>query len=93
MLKKWIIINSLISIIVFAYIFHSHMSKSGGDMAIGALNVIFGFIQLITIIAISFKNKSHIIHNTVLTVVFLQIIQMIILVKWGYDIRNYLINY
>ena len=92
MMKKWIIINSLISIIVFAFIFHTNMSKSGGDMAIGAFNVLFGFIQLITIIGISFKNKSHIIHNTILTVLILQIIEMIILLKWGYQIRNYLIN-
>lgn len=89
MVNKGIIINAVVSITMFAYIFYSNLGVSGGDMAIMAFNIIFGVLQIImiTVFTSSTNDKKHLI---LLTVVILQIIELLIFLKWGFSISKYL---
>jgi hypothetical protein len=89
MINKWISINALVSISMFAYIFYSNLGVSGGDMAIMALNIIFGILQII-MIAIFTKSTNDKKHLILFTVVILQIIELLVFLKWGFSISKYL---
>ncbi|MBC5835043.1 hypothetical protein G6N05_12050 [Flavobacterium sp. F372] len=89
MINKWISINALVSISMFAYIFYTNLGVSGGDMAIIALNIIFGIFQII-MIAIFTKSTNDKKHLILLTVVILQIIELLVFLKWGFSISKYL---
>ena len=88
MQKKWVILNVVISIFLFWFIFKSYAGISGGDIAIIALNIIVGFVQIILnlILLRKYKNTSIII----LSIVIIQIIELIIFIKWGYEINKIL---
>lgn len=89
MVNKWITINALVSIAMFAYIYYSNLGVSGGDMAIMAFNIIFGILQIIMIAIFTSRmnDKKHLI---IITVIILQIIELLVFLKWGFSIRNYL---
>jgi hypothetical protein len=89
MINKWITINALVSITMFAYIYYSNLGVSGGDMAIMAFNIIFGILQIIMIAIFTSRmnDKKHLI---IITVIILQIIELLVFLKWGFFIRNYL---
>jgi hypothetical protein len=74
---------------MFAYIFYSNLGVSGGDMAIMALNIIFGILQII-MIAIFTKSTNDKKHLILFTVVILQIIELLVFLKWGFSISKYL---
>lgn len=92
MINKWISINALVSISMFAYIFYSNLGVSGGDMAIMALNIILGILQII-MIAIFTKSTNDKKHLILFTVVILQIIELLVFLKWGFSIKEYLSQY
>jgi hypothetical protein len=89
MINKWISINALVSISMFAYIFYSNLGVSGGDMAIMAFNIIFGILQIIMIAIFTSRtnDKKHLI---ILAVIILQIIELLVFLKWGFSISKYL---
>jgi hypothetical protein len=89
MINKWISINAVVSISMFAYIFYSNLGVSGGDMAIMAFNIIFGILQIImiAIFTSSTNDKKHLI---IITVIILQIIELLVFLKWGFSIKEYL---
>jgi hypothetical protein len=89
MKNKWIAINALVSISMFAYIFYSNLGVSGGDMAIMAFNIIFGILQII-IIAVFTSRTNDKKHLIILTVIILQIIELLVFLKWGFSISKYL---
>lgn len=88
MQKKWIILNVIISIFLFWYIFKSFAGRSGGDIAIIAGNIMFGIAQIILNLFFlrKYKNTAMIIASIVL----IQIIELIVFIKWGYEINNML---
>lgn len=79
----------MVSISMFAYIFYSNLGVSGGDMAIMAFNIIFGILQIIMIAIFTSRmnDKKHLI---IITVIILQIIEMLVFLKWGFSISKYL---
>lgn len=79
----------MVSISMFAYIFYSNLGVSGGDMAIMAFNIIFGILQIImiAIFTSSTNDKKHLI---IITVIILQIIELLVFLKWGFSIKEYL---
>lgn len=77
---------------MFAYIFYSNLGVSGGDIAIMALNIIFGILQII-MIAIFTKSTNDKKHLILFTVVILQIIELLVFLKWGFSIKEYLSQY
>lgn len=89
MKNKWLVINALISISMFAYIFYSNLGVSGGDMAIVAFNIIFGILQIIMIAIFTSRtnDKKHLI---ILTVIILQIIELLVFLAYGFLISKYL---
>jgi hypothetical protein len=89
MINKWISINAVVSISMFAYIFYSNLGVSGGDMAIMAFNIIFGILQIImiAIFTSSTNDKKHLI---IITVIILQIIELLVFLKWGFSVSKYL---
>ena len=74
---------------MFAYIFYSNLGVSGGDMAIMAFNIIFGILQIIMIAIFTSRtnDKKHLI---ILAVIILQIIELLVFLKWGFSISKYL---
>ena len=79
----------MVSISMFAYIFYSNLGVSGGDMAIMAFNIIFGILQIIMIAIFTSRtnDKKHLI---ILAVIILQIIELLVFLKWGFSISKYL---
>ncbi|CAM4421574.1 hypothetical protein [Flavobacterium terrigena] len=74
---------------MFAYIFYSNLGVSGGDMAIVAFNIIFGILQIIMIAIFTSRtnDKKHLI---ILTVIILQIIELLVFLAYGFLISKYL---
>ncbi len=91
-LNKWILINCLVSFLMFCYIFYSHMSASGGDIAIYALNIIFGILQIIVVSILIWK-KENTFFRIIFFIILLQIIEITIMTIWGYRIRAFLISF
>ena len=88
-LNKWILINCLISILMYCYIFIKCAGKSGGDMAIYAYNIIFGIIQILTVL-ILIRKKPNTFYKVILFIIFCQIIEIIIMTIWGYRINTFI---
>ena len=86
---KHIILNCLLSIVIFAFIFYSQAGVSGGDIAIGIFNVMFGFLQMLVAFLILRKNKGQ-ASNTLLAIVAMQVLEMAVLVNFGYGINKWL---
>uniref|UniRef100_UPI001C5488A3 hypothetical protein n=1 Tax=Winogradskyella costae TaxID=2697008 RepID=UPI001C5488A3 len=57
-LNKWILINCLVSFLMFCFIFYKNMGVSGGDMAIYAFNIIFGILQIIIVSILIWKKEN-----------------------------------
>lgn len=87
--KKFIIINVLISLLAFVFIFYKCIGVSGGDMAIVIFNVIFGILQLIlNLVILKIKNHSFIL-EVILSIIVIQIIEMLIFSQFGYYINEW----
>jgi hypothetical protein len=86
---KHIILNCLLSIVIFALIFYSQAGVSGGDIAIGIFNVMFGLLQMLVAFLVLRKKKGQ-ASNALLAIVVLQVLEMAVLVNFGYDINEWL---
>ena len=91
-LNKWVLINCLISFLMFSFIFYKNIGVSGGDIAIYALNIIFGIIQIITVITIIWK-KENTFYKIILFILLFQIIEIIIMMIWGNSINVFFKSY
>jgi hypothetical protein len=90
MIKNYTILNILISIFFFIFIFYSYAGVSGGDIAIIMGNFIFGCIQFFSNTIYFYIKKSR-TENRVLWAIFLcQIIETTIFIVWGYQINEYI---
>lgn len=90
MVNRWTVINALISITMFIYIFHSYAGISGGNIAILFANVLFGLFQILIIATITNRYGGKTNGAIILTIIILQIIELIIFLKWGYSINEFL---
>jgi hypothetical protein len=87
MINKWILINIAISVAMFIYIFYYYLGRSGGDMAI---NILFGFFQILLVIIIPNKSSGTIKYKIILFIILIQIMELIIFLNFGYLINEYL---
>lgn len=83
------IVNILISVFMFCFIFYSHAGVSGGDIAIVALNLMFGLLHIV-IMSIFNKFQNRKFGTGLLTIVICQILQLIIFINWGYSINEFI---
>ena len=91
-LNKWILINCLISFLIFSFIFYKNVGVSGGDIAIYALNIIFGIIQVITVIILIWKKENK-YYKIILFILLFQIIEILIMTLWGNSLNALLKSY
>ena len=91
-LNIWILINCLISFLMFLFIFYKNVGVSGGDIAIYALNIIFGIVQIITVIILIWKKESK-FYKIILFILLFQIIEIMIMTVWGHSINAFLKSY
>ena len=89
MLNKLVLVNIVISVVMFIYIFFCFLGKSGGDMAIIAMNIIFGFFQILIIAVFPNKDNSIIKYKIIFAVILIQIIELSVFLKFGYSINEY----
>lgn len=75
---------------MFIYIFHSYVGVSGGDIAIIFANIIFGLFQILIVATITNRYGGKTNNAIILVIVILQIIELIIFLKWGYSINEFL---
>lgn len=83
--------NIAVSIAIFCLIFYSYAGVSGGDMAIMLMNIIFGLTHIFAIAVWEriTKKKANLV---ILSLVILQIIELIFFLKYGYEINRWLKN-
>jgi hypothetical protein len=86
---KHIILNCLLSIVIFALIFYSQAGVSGGDVAIGIFNIMFGLLQMLSAFLVLRKNKGQ-ASSVLLAIVAMQVLEMVVLVNFGYSINEWL---
>ena len=89
MLNKLVLVNIVISVVMFIYIFFCFLGKSGGDMAIIAMNIIFGFFQILIIAVFPNKDNSIIKYKIIFAIILIQIIELSVFLKFGYSINEY----
>lgn len=92
MQKRLIVINSIVSVLMFAFIFYSYAGVSGGDIAIACMNVFFGLFQLLVIsVYLRIKKIDFITKVKVqLVIVALQAIEFFVFIVWGYQMNEYI---
>lgn len=88
-MNKSVLVNIAISIAMFIYIFYYFLGKSGGDMAIMAMNVIFGFFQILIIAVFPNKNNGIMKYKIIFAVILVQIIELTVFLKFGYSLNEY----
>ena len=89
MLNKLVLVNIVISVVMFIYIFFCFLGKSGGDMAIMAMNIIFGFFQILIIAVFPNKDNSIIKYKIIFAVILIQIIELSVFFFFFYSINEY----
>lgn len=89
MANKWIVINILLSLIVFMYIFYSYAGMSGGDLAILWGNIMFGLLQILSIAIICRIYKKRDL-QIILAVIIIQAIELLFFLNWGYSVNEFL---
>lgn len=90
MLKKNIIFNVFLSIFMFAFIFYNYAGRSGGDLAIIALNIMFGIFQLVSNNIYLKRFKSQMVSKVLFSIIIIQIIELIIFIIYGYRINEWI---
>jgi hypothetical protein len=77
---------------MFSFIFYKNVGVSGGDIAIYALNIIFGIIQIITVIILIWKKENK-FYKIILFILLFQIIEIIIMAMWGNSLNAFFKSY
>lgn len=91
MLKRIILINTVISILMFVFIFKSYAGQSGGDLAIIFGNIIFGVFQMLAnSIYLRIKTNSNYTIKVQLAILAIQIIELVFFILFGYQINEWL---
>lgn len=90
MLKKNIIFNVFLSIFMFIFIFYSYAGRSGGDLAIITLNIMFGLFQLLSNNIYLKRFKSQLNSKVLFSIIIIQIIELIIFIIYGYRINEWI---
>lgn len=93
MLKKIILINVLISIIIFSYIFYYYSGISGGDLAICSINIFFGIFQILIACILSKKILGKINSKVVMAIILMQVVELMVFINWGYSINEVIKSY
>jgi len=84
---KYIILNCLLSIVIFALAFYSYAGVSGGDIAIMAMNVIAGILQMFAVSIYMHFAKRGSASNIVLALIAMQVAELVLFINFGYDIN------
>lgn len=87
-MRKVTIINIIVSVVMFAYIFYCYAGVSGGDMAIIVANVFFGLIQLIVNRLYFFIKKDSFSNQVIKIIIVIQLIELMIFIYFGYPINE-----
>jgi len=91
MLNRIILINAVISLLMFAFIFKRYAGQSGGDLAIIFANVIFGVLQLLAnSIYLRIKTKSNYTIRVQLAILAIQSIELVFFIIFGYQVNEWL---
>jgi hypothetical protein len=77
---------------MFLFIFYCNVGVSGGDIAIYALNALFGVIQILTVLVLIRKKKSK-YHKVIFFIIICQIIEFITMNIFGYNLNSLLKSY
>lgn len=75
---------------MFGFIFYSYAGVSGGDIAIISANIMFGLIQLLVNSVYLRIKKSNAIFKIQLTIIIVQIIELIVFIIYGYQINKWI---
>jgi hypothetical protein len=86
--NKILYFNIFLSIVIFVVIFYSNLAKSGGDIAIVFLNLLFGIIQILFVFIYGLVNKK-VNGKVLLVIVICQLIEFLIFINWGNEINKY----
>ena len=91
--NKFLYLNIFLSLGIFVVILYSNLTKSGGDIAIVLLNLLFGIIQILFVFIYGLIKKK--VNGKVLIVIVIcQLIEFLIFINFGNEInRYYKINY
>jgi len=77
---------------MFSFIFYKNVGVSGGDIAIYALNIIFGIIQVIAVIILIWKKENK-FYKIIFFILLFQIIEILIMTVWGNSLNAFLKSY
>lgn len=88
-MKKLIVLNVFISLLVFIFTFLYYHGQSGGDMVIGVMSVIFGIVQIIIMTFLFYRKKNSFLF-IIISFIIAQVIQLFILIVWGYQINEFI---
>jgi hypothetical protein len=77
---------------MFSFIFYKNVGVSGGDIAIYAFNIIFGIIQVITVIILVWKKENK-FYKIIFFILLFQIIEIMIMTVWGNSLNAFLKSY
>jgi hypothetical protein len=86
--RKNIYVNIAISLISFVLIFYLNLAKSGGDIAIVIMSILFCLIQLFFLLVYGLITKK-INFKLMLIVVVLQIVELVFFFSFGNAINKY----
>ncbi|KOS07863.1 hypothetical protein AM493_18720 [Flavobacterium akiainvivens] len=90
---KPVIVNIIISIIIFALVFYSQAGVSGGDMAILLFTVMAGLVH-ITIAALYNKTaKKRQVLPIVMAIIAMLVLELITVQLFGLEINRWLKQY
>jgi len=94
MKNNFLYYNMLLSVVFFCFVLYSNLGKSGGDMAVILLNILFGITQIIFVLVYGYVRKN-IDKKALLVIVLCQVIELFIFINFGDDINRYykMINY
>lgn len=86
--NKFLYLNALLSLLVFSLILYCNLAKSGGDIAIVLLNLLFGIIQILSIFIYGLIKKK--VNGIALFVVLVcQLIEFLIFINFGNAMNKY----
>lgn len=86
--KKNIYVNVAVSLIAFVLIFYFNLAKSGGDIAIVIMSILFCLTQLLFLLIYGIITKK-INFKLILLIIILQIVELVFFFTFGNTINKY----
>lgn len=91
--NKFLYLNIFLSLGFFLLILYYNLTKSGGDIAIVLLNLLFGIIQILFVFIYGLIKKK-VNGKALIVIVICQLVEFLIFINFGNKInRYYKINY